>query len=154
MLNNLKFKTKKMTRKNTILILVDQVIRDTIAPYSVGEICKTPNISNLSKNSIVFDNAYTTISLCSPARASLFTGKIPHKHGMLYNNTSHIYGKQELENPDDMISFPLIKAGYKCGYVGKWHIDKHGPNKYGFEGTKFAGYGIRKETSGNERNKS
>ena len=130
------------SRKNVLLIIVDQVIRDVLGTY-VGDICQTPVLDNLSRQGITFDNAYTSISLCSPARASMLTGKLPHNHGILYNVTRHPYGRAELEEEASMISAFLLQAGYRCGYIGKWHIGMgKGPWEYGFEGTTFAGYGL------------
>ncbi len=130
-----------MSCKNVLLILVDQVIASTLEAY--GGQCKTPNLKKLAKRGVVFKNAYTTVPLCSPARASLFTGMYPHKHGILYNTTGAAYGRLELPDAGTMISGPLARKGVNCAYFGKWHIgEKMGPTKYGFEGTSHAGYGL------------
>ncbi len=121
--------------------MVDQVIANTLGSYA--GICQTPNTDNLSKEGVTFDNAYTPLSICSPARASIFTGKLPHRHGILYNTTTQPYGKSEIDDEKSVITHYLLNAGYKCGYVGKWHIGVNkGPREYGFEGTKHAGYGL------------
>ncbi|MEK6647277.1 MAG: sulfatase-like hydrolase/transferase [Candidatus Firestonebacteria bacterium] len=129
------------SKKNVLFVMVDQVIAKTLGSY--GGSCQTPNIDNLSKEGITFDNAYTPTSLCSPARASIFTGKLPIKHGIIAN-TGEPYGKSEseIENVKSVITHYLLNAGYKCGYAGKWHIgEKKGPREYGFEGTKISHYG-------------
>jgi len=121
--------------------MVDQVIASTLQVY--GGNCRTPNLVRLAEKGVVFNNAYTTVPLCTPARGSVFTGLYPHKHGLLYNSTHAAYGRPELTNAETMISTPLRRKNYKCCYIGKWHIGENmGPRDYGFEGTSFAGYGL------------
>lgn len=42
----------------------------------------TPNLDNLAQNGILFNNFFCVSPVCSPARASIFTGKIPSQHGV------------------------------------------------------------------------
>ena len=58
---------------NVVLILFDWARRDAIGVYSKKNV-STPNIDALARNGVRFENAYTTATLCSPARASLLTG--------------------------------------------------------------------------------
>jgi len=127
--------------RNVLLILVDQVIAAALQPY--GGACRTPNLARLADEGVVFDNACTTITLCSPARGSLFTGLYPHRHGVLYNTTGAAYGVPDLTRTDTMLTRPLQAAGVRCGYVGKWHAGSRlGPREYGFEGAKCPGFGL------------
>jgi arylsulfatase A-like enzyme len=127
--------------KNILLIMVDQVICDTLNCYG-GTVCQTPNLNKLAERSVKFDAAYTSTSLCSPARASIFSGKWPHQHGMIFNVTTNSYGRENLFPGTTLLGTTLSKAGYQCGYAGKWHIDEKGPAAHGFSGTNIAGYGL------------
>lgn len=131
----------RMKKNNILLIVVDQVIRDTLACYG-GKVCRTPNLDQLATKAVVFSSAYTPVSLCSPARASLFSGMQPHQHGMLFNVTEHMYGRESLSEKTELLGTALSRTEYQCGYAGKWHIDSLGPEKHGFSGTHFAGYGL------------
>jgi uncharacterized sulfatase len=42
----------------------------------------TPNLDRLAEKGLCFSQHYTTCPLCSPARASLFTGLFPDQHGV------------------------------------------------------------------------
>jgi len=128
-------------RPNILLIILDQVRRDAIGCYG-SKICRTPNIDSIAAEGVRFTRAYTSISLCSPARASMFSGLLPHRHGMLYNVTRASYGRQDLLPDVKLLSEYLTDAGYRCGYAGKWHIDRKGPRGHGFAGTECAGYGL------------
>ncbi|OGS22285.1 MAG: hypothetical protein A2252_06910 [Elusimicrobia bacterium RIFOXYA2_FULL_39_19] len=133
-------KTKNLP--NILLILTDQHRYDSVG-INGNNICKTPNLDNLAREGVRFEQAYTPCALCTPARASIFTGRYPHNHGLWNNCDMFQYAKPEL--PDSEVLFNQIlkkDKNYNCGYVGKWHIGtKRGPSFYGFEGTDFPGYG-------------
>ncbi len=42
----------------------------------------TPNLDRIAREGMRFDNCFCTSPVCSPARASIFTGKIPSQHGV------------------------------------------------------------------------
>ena len=70
---------------NILFILTDQQRKDTLSVY--GDVpCFTPHLDQLSEEAVVFDNAYTTCPICTPARASLQTGLYPMHHVMLTNS--------------------------------------------------------------------
>ena len=88
-----------------------------------------------------FSRARSVLPICSPARASMLTGLYPHAHG-LTENDGRFGGRKGLDAHDWMIHQPLLKAGYRCGWFGKWHVDNsHSALDYGFEGFSLAGYG-------------
>ncbi len=126
---------------NVLLIMLDQVRVDALGCYG-SRICRTPNIDRLARDGIRFDRAYTSISICSPARASVFSGLLSHRHGMLYNTTPALYGRQDLAEGVTLLPALLREAGVRCGYAGKWHIDRSGPRAHGCEGTEVAGFGL------------
>ncbi|MCB0088696.1 MAG: sulfatase-like hydrolase/transferase, partial [Caldilineaceae bacterium] len=43
---------------------------------------ETPNLDRLAASGMRFTNFFCTSPVCSPARASLLTGKIPSQHGV------------------------------------------------------------------------
>lgn len=43
----------------------------------------TPNLQRLADESVVFDRAFATSPLCTPARSALFTGMSPHRNGLV-----------------------------------------------------------------------
>ena len=65
-----------MKRPNIILFMTDQLRQDALGCYG-NEICKAPHLDHLAGEGTVFDSAYTTSPVCSPARASLLTGRYP-----------------------------------------------------------------------------
>ncbi len=71
-----------LKRPNVIFILTDDQ-----GPWAAGgcygnnEI-RTPNIDRLASSGMRFENFFCTSPICSPARASLMTGRIPSAHGI------------------------------------------------------------------------
>ena len=106
---------------NILVIFTDQHAKSSIGAYG-GKICRSPNIDSLAAESVVFDNAYTTCPVCSPARASLQTGLYPFKHGMQTNLFMPGCMIHEIADSPALLSRRLSSLGYSCGYTGKWHL--------------------------------
>ncbi len=97
--------------------------------------------SRLSKQGIRFTQARTVLPICTPARASMLTGKYPHGHGITEND-GRFGGRAELDGTDWLVHQPLAEAGYRCGWFGKWHLNHEKTAlDYGFEGFSLPGYG-------------
>ena len=87
-----------------------------------GEIA-TPNIDRLAAGGLRFSN-YTTVPMCSPARAALLTGKNPHAVGCGWiAHAQPGYPGYNSEISADAPTLPeMLKAqGYSTMMVGKWH---------------------------------
>ncbi|ELZ34005.1 sulfatase [Halogeometricum pallidum JCM 14848] len=120
------------TRPNVLFLLTDQERADLLAPDGLP--VETPNLDRLRDEGTWFDRAYTPVSICTSARASLLTGLYPHAHGML--NNSHEADAVRTDLPEDLPTFGelLAESGYENGYAGKWHVGRtRGPESFGFE---------------------
>jgi arylsulfatase A-like enzyme len=118
---------------NVVLLFSDQHRFDA-ASCNGAPVCRTPSLDAIASKGLRFTRAYTPISLCSPARGSLLTGLYPHNHGQLANmaNFNRVFDRQIM----DKIAFPalLSAAGYRVGYVGKWHLPEEGDrHRWGFD---------------------
>ena len=119
---------------NVVVLMSDQQRLDTVSCYGLNEVCRTPHIDALAARGIRFDSAFTPTAICSPARASFYTGLYPHKHGVTANGLCLREGVRG-------VNHYLDEVGYRCGYAGKWHVDEQtGPTGYGFAGQDFMGY--------------
>lgn len=101
-------------RPNVVVVICDDLRWDALSCAGHPHL-KTPNIDQIAKEGLYFDNMFCTTSLCSPSRASILSGMYAHAHGVTNNFT---------EYPEGLASFPrqLQKAGYKSAYIGKWHM--------------------------------
>ncbi len=102
------------TRPNIVLIIADDMAWNDSTPYGHPSI-NTPNIQKLADGGMRFDNAFLTISSCSPSRASIITGRYPHQ-----TNAEELHWPL----PAEQITFveKLRAAGYWAGAAGKWHL--------------------------------
>jgi arylsulfatase A-like enzyme len=128
-------------RPNVLWIGTDQLRFDALG-CNGNPICRTPAIDRLASAGVRFTHAYTTCCLCTPARASMLTGRFAFKHGMGSNCDMYHALARELPAPEMLLHTRLLKLGYRCAFVGKWHVGaQKGPGDYGFEGMNLPGYG-------------
>lgn len=77
----------------------------------------SPHLDALAAEGLRFDHAYSTAPLCSPARASLFTGLYPARHGV--TQLAHLGGRYR----EGVVTLPTLLrgAGYTSALVGLQH---------------------------------
>lgn len=120
----------KQKQPNIIILLTDDQGYGDIGRHG-HPLLKTPNMDRLYDESVRFDNFYVSPS-CSPTRASLMTGMHEFKNGV-----THTIEPREHLNIDATILPQLLKtAGYRTGFIGKWHLgggEGYSPNDRGFD---------------------
>jgi arylsulfatase A-like enzyme len=119
------------TRPNILHIQSDQQQWATIAGRSE---CRTPNINRLVREGLLFERAYTPSAVCCPSRAMTLSGAY-HWHNGVYNQIHSAPSvKRDLDPGVVLYSQRLHDAGYRLGYVGKWHCSYlRTPADFGFE---------------------
>ncbi|MEM7131439.1 MAG: sulfatase-like hydrolase/transferase [Chloroflexota bacterium] len=108
-------------KPNILFLMTDQMQGRVLDPDSP---CITPNIDRLMVGGVRFPRAYTPNAVCSPARASLMTGLLPHSHGVL--EVIHCVDDDQccLRTEFPHWAQRLEEAGYRTGYFGKWHVER------------------------------
>lgn len=108
-----------MAKPNIVLYFTDQQRPDTIGCYG-QPLPITPCLDQLAQEGVRFKWAFTAQPVCGPARAMLQTGRYPTEIGCWRNN-------QALPQNIPTLAGYLEHAGYRLGYVGKWHLASEGP---------------------------
>jgi choline-sulfatase len=116
-------------RPNILFILSDDQGCWALGCAGNNEI-HTPHLDGLAAGGIRLDRLFCVSPVCSPARASILTGRIPSQHGIhdwLRAGNSSV----EKERGGRLIEYlrgqtaytDLLSAhGYTCGLSGKWHL--------------------------------
>ena len=69
--------------RNVLVIMTDQHRTDTIGCLGNPH-AHTPVIDAMGESGFAFTHCFTPTAICTPARASLMTGKRPGKHQVLF----------------------------------------------------------------------
>jgi choline-sulfatase len=114
----------KHKQPNILLIMADQLAVPTL-PFHGHPLVKTPHLSQLAQNGVVFDSAYCNFPICAPSRFSMLSGRLPHSIAA-YDNAS------EFPAATPTMAHYLRQAGYRTILCGKMHFI--GPDQlHGFE---------------------
>lgn len=108
-------------RPNVILIVVDDQGYGDLSCMGNPKL-RTPNIDRLYRDGVWFPNHYGC-PLCSPARASLMTGRYNYRTGVTDTST----GLAMMRPDETTLAQMLGQAGYRTGIFGKWHLGDHYP---------------------------
>jgi choline-sulfatase len=126
-------------RPNVLFIMADDLAAWMLGCYGNREI-KTPHIDSLAATGMRFVNHFVCTPICSASRATFLTGRTPLQHGI-----HDFLTPQPIDSPpqgqkeppasfanETMISDVLAGAGYRCGYVGKWHLGEAAKLGHGY----------------------
>lgn len=103
-----------MKRPNILIIMTDQQRYDSLGCYGADWI-DTPNLDRLAAEGMLFENCYVNNPICTPSRASMFTGKHIPGHGVL--RLHDILPDSEL-----LFTRHLQDLGYTTALFGKLHV--------------------------------
>ena len=141
-------------RKPNILVIVsdDQGYADV--GFNGGKAVPTPHLDALAASGVRCTSGYVSHPFCSPTRAGLLTGRYQqrfgHENNPAYDPADAVAG---LPLTEKLLPQFLQEAGYRTGWIGKWHLGAtpaHTPWARGFQqtygfiggGHSFSGWAI------------
>jgi choline-sulfatase len=127
-----------ISQPNILVIVTDQQHVDTIGAGGCPHVV-TPAMDRLVRHGVSFTQSYSTNPVCSPARSSLFTGRMTTETGVVANG---IHIRKDIPNVGQWFS---SRSAYETLYAGKWHIPRtHQLDIEGFRviNTGIGGHGI------------
>lgn len=121
-------------RPNLLFVLSDQQAFDMLGCHGNDQI-RTPRTDQFSHDCVRFTNCISNAPVCTPYRGQLMTGQHPLHNGCISNDWQLIPGT------GNHFGEVLRNAGYRVGYVGKWHLYggyrnkpiPAGPHRHGFD---------------------
>ena len=102
------------TQPNILIITTDQQRFDSLSCYG-SHFTSTPALDWLAEHGALFERAYCANPVCTPARASIFSGLYPSRHGAWNVGVN-------LSEDVELVSHRLGRAGYSTAYIGKAHF--------------------------------
>ena len=113
-------------RPNFLVIMTDQQRMDSPGCYG-NVFTQTPCLDRLATEGTLFRNAFTPFAICTPARASAWTGVYPHRHAIVdcCYNIDYAFDEADVSR---LLFGELKAAGYETAYLGKWHLGDAKPD--------------------------
>lgn len=119
---------------NIVVFFSDDHAQWALPSYGNSEI-SAPNLTHLAETGALMRNAFTPCPVCSPARASFWTGLYPSQHGV----HDHLAEDDvEVQATNWLAGIPTLadhlrEAGYTTALCGKWHCGAGETPKSGFD---------------------
>jgi arylsulfatase A-like enzyme len=130
-------------KRNILLLIGDDIGIDVAEFYptpdrrvTTSSMPPMPNLKQLAQVGVLFRNTWAN-PLCSPTRATIFTGRYGFRTG-LGNNVLPRGRDSSILSPEEFILPEAFKArqdlGYALAHIGKWHVSRgvNDPNLYGW----------------------
>lgn len=129
---------------NIIFVFIDDMGWGDVGCYG-NDFIDTPHIDQLAKDGMRFTDFYAAGAVCSPTRCAVQSGQNQARIGITAHIPGHWRPFERVITPQTTMALPqdtitvaesLKKAGYRTGYVGKWHLgrgDTFGPATQGYD---------------------
>ncbi|MDO6736285.1 arylsulfatase [Wenyingzhuangia sp. 2_MG-2023] len=129
-----KLLTKRETLPNVIYILTDDLGYGDVKYLNPDGKIDTPQMDHLASQGMIFTDAHTSSSVCTPSRYSIITGRYNWRtklqKGVLWG-----FSPPLIENNRLTVANFLQNQGYHTACFGKWHLGMDLP----FNGTPAVG---------------
>ena len=110
-------------RPNIVFVLADDLGYGDVKCFG-GSRCQieTPNFDRMAAEGIRFTNAHANASVCVPTRVAIMTGRYPWRFASTPRSGRWGFLSPRYPPQQHTLGKMLKSAGYRTGYVGKWHL--------------------------------
>jgi uncharacterized sulfatase len=131
---------------NIIFIFIDDLGWMDIGCYG-NDFVETPRIDQLAAEGLRFTDFYAAGAVCSPTRCAVQSGQNQARIGITAHIPGHWRPFERVITPQTTMALPLDtitvaeslkEAGYRTGYVGKWHLGTGPAFQPGRQGYDFS----------------
>jgi len=114
-------KAGDIKRPNIVIILADDLGYGDLACYNPESEIPTPHIDQLAKSGMLFTDAHSPATVCTPTRYSIMTGDLCFRTGKSPVFTG-VGGPCLIKEKQKTLPEMLKESGYATAMYGKWHI--------------------------------
>jgi len=129
-------RSAKSSRPNIIYILADDLGIGDLSIYNENSKIHTPHLDALGAEGMMFTDAHTSSSVCTPTRYGILTGRYnwrtPLKQFVTWGNSPMLIKDDRLTVAD-----VLQQHGYHTASIGKWHLGLNWATKDGVQDYQY-----------------
>lgn len=110
-------------RPNVVFLLADDLGYGDVKCFG-GERCRvaTPAFDRLAREGVRFTDAHANASVCVPTRMAIMSGRYPWRFGPPAPGGPWGFLGLRFPPGQHTLGTMMRQAGYRTGYVGKWHL--------------------------------
>ena len=123
------------SRKPNVLFVFSDQHRACTMPGEPYNDAAAPVLARLASQGTTFTHCISNYPVCSPYRGILLTGRWPYQTGVIDN-------AYPLRRDEYSLGEAFTDAGYRTGYVGKWHLDARGTEGHALKPAGDARHGF------------
>lgn len=123
-----------LTMTHILMFMTDDHAQWALPAYGNREII-APTLTYLADTGVRMAKAFTPTPVCSPARASFWTGLFPSQHGIHDYINEDDKEREKLDWLGDEVTLAtrLQESGYTTALCGKWHCGNGRKKQPGFD---------------------
>ena len=110
-----------MKKPNILLLMSDQQRWDSLG-CNGNTFVSSPHIDRLAAEGVRCENSFTPWPVCTPARATMWTGVYPHQHKLKFNSYRMSNLFEDVSYERRTVFDALKEDDYTTAYFGKWHL--------------------------------
>ena len=114
----------KPDKPNFVVLLIDDQRWDALS-HGKETYYLTPTLAKAAAQGTYFPNAFVTLSICSPSRAAILSGRYGSQNGVMNMQS-------RMKDEPGALGHTLKKHGYATAVFGKWHLPNQ-PTNLGFD---------------------
>lgn len=112
---------EQQPKPNIIYVLADDLGYGDVSCFNPDSKIKTPHLDKLAAEGMIFTDAHSSSSVCTPTRYGILTGRYNWrstlKKGVLGGESPAL-----IKGDRETVASMLKKSGYATAYFGKWHL--------------------------------
>ncbi|WP_111979230.1 sulfatase family protein [Algibacillus agarilyticus] len=111
---------------NVVVILADDIGVGDISYYTdrfmdKSAVVRTPNLDQLAADGVWFNDAHSATALCAPTRYAVMSGNNNYRSYAPWGVWG-AFKPNAISRSELTLGRVAKRAGYKTGFVGKWHL--------------------------------